>query len=99
MYLLEDDALVKFRSLLQILQEFIFADVEDPNLQRRGSFRLRQKVMQTAPARLHSLEWLGVHDFIELLRNRLVDRVNAFVQGNFDILLIDDVAIEDTLHQ
>ena len=85
MHLLEGRALVKLRSLAQVFQQISLGDVEDLDFQHGRGFGLEDKVFQPAPRRFELLKRLGMHDFVQLVGQRLVNGRDARVEHGFGV--------------
>ena len=68
----ENGALIEFRRRFEILEKIRLADVHQLDLQAARGFRLLHEVVQTAPRTFQLLERFGVHHFVQLLRNQLI---------------------------
>src|SRR5205823_2875339 len=98
-HLLEERALVEFRSALQVAKQFRFLYVEDLDLQPFASFTLIKQIFQTSPTAFELLEVGMVHDLIELSRHKLVNLRDARIDRRLCIFGDSCCTLQNFLHK
>ena len=84
--LLEDGALVELHRLVEILEQIRLADVHQLDLQAAGRLGLLHEVVQPAPGAFELLKGLGVHDFVQLLRDERIELADALVDHGLGVV-------------
>src|SRR6516162_9359339 len=77
--LFEKRALVELWRLLNISQQLLLGDIQDPDLQADTRLAVVHQVLQAAPGTFQLLERRMVHHFIQLDRDKMINLRNARV--------------------
>ena len=81
----EHRALIEFGGFPQVFQQISLGDIEDLDLQHGRGFRLKDEILQATPGGFQPLKGLGVHDFVELVGQSLVDCRDAGIKHRFRV--------------
>ncbi len=98
-HFLEQGALVKLGSPLQVAQKVLLVDVEHFDLEPLTGFALVHQIFQTAPATFQFLEGWVVHHGIELKGNQMVDLSDARIDHRLGVLRDRDGPFEHLINK
>ena len=83
--LLEQSALIEFRSLLDVAKKFLLGCVQHPDLEADAGLAVVHQVLQPAPGALELLKRRVVQDFVQLEREQVIDLRDARIDHHFRI--------------
>ncbi len=84
--LLEESALVEFRSLFDVAQQLLLRGVHHANLQPYAGLAVVHQVLQSAPRAFQLLERGMVHDLVQLDGEQMIDLRNARIDHHLRVL-------------
>ncbi len=84
--LLEKGALVELGRLLNISQQLLLADVQDPDLEADAGLAVVHQVFQAAPGAFQLLKGSVVNNLIQLDGEKVIDLRNARVNHHLRVL-------------
>ena len=97
--LLEELALIELDGPAEVAVEIALAHIEHADLQGRPGLAVHDEVIEPPPAAFELLELGAVHDRRKLGGDLLVDELDRLVEGDRQILLVDDRSFERLLGQ
>ena len=93
--LLEQCALVELDRLLQVVLQFVLADVQQAQLEPRAGLGVAHQLVQAAPGGFQLLQLGVVDDLVELVADQRIDLADAVVDHRHGVLVDGHALVED----
>ena len=93
--LLEQCALVELDRLLQVVLQFVLADVQQAQLEPRAGLGVAHQLVQATPGGFQLLQLGVVDDLVELVADQRIDLADAVVDHRHGVLVDGHALVED----